>query len=383
MVTGSLQEKNGKFYAVLSFYNDMGKRKQKWIYTGYLVRGNKKKATEFLESLIKEYNEQNINYSFLTVADYFKQWLKAIELNVKPNTLRGYKGNMNNHIIPYFKKNGILLHDLKPYHLEEYYNYKLNHVSGLNGNKPLSRTTIKHHHQNISKALSDAVRKNLISYNPALSAQTPRVTKYNAVFLNPSETEKLLALFKGTQIELPVTLCALYGMRRSEVLGLKWKNISFENKTLTICETVQQHIGGNYTDTPKTESSYRTLPLTDKVCELLAEKKSSQKEKSEMLGEHYYDSDYVCTWDNGKLISPNYLSKSFHKIILNSDLPQIRLHDLRHSVASNLLSHGFSIVQVSDFLGHESPNTTLKFYSHADKTSKISVANAMEKMIAI
>lgn len=383
MITGSIQEKNGKYYAVLNLYDENGKRKPKWINTGYEIRGNKKKAKEFLDSLIDEYSNKNINYINLTVAEYFEKWLTEIVLEVKPNTYRNYKANMGNHIIPYFKANKILLQDLKPYHLEDYYRYKLEPNSKLNSTEALSRTTIKHHHQNISKALSDAVRRGIILYNPASSARTPKAEKFKAEFLNPSQIDELLTLFKGNVVELPITLCAMYGFRRSEVCGLKWHNISFENRTITICETVQQNTGGNYTDTPKTESSYRTLPMTDKIYELLQNKKQLQEQRAKLLGNYYIKNDYICTWDNGELITPNYLTRTFHSVISKSTLPQIRLHDLRHSVASNLLSHGFSVVQVADFLGHESPNTTLKFYSHADKTSKISVAKAMEEMIAI
>lgn len=382
MITGSLQEKNGKYYAVLNLYVE-GRRKQKWINTGYSLKGNKKKAKEVLDSLIVEYSGKDINYISITVAEYLIIWLDEIKIRVKPNTYRSYYGNMVNHIIPYFKDKGILLQDLKPYHLEDYYRFKLEPNSKINSTTALSKTTIKHHHQNLSKALGDAVRRGIIEYNPASSAMTPKAEKFKAEFLNPSQIEELLLLFKGNVIELPITLCAMYGFRRSEVCGLKWTNISFENRTITICETVQQNTGGNYTDTPKTESSYRTLPMTDKVYDLLQNKKNLQEQKEKLLGNYYVTNDYVCTWDDGRLITPNYLTKTFHSVISKSTLPQIRLHDLRHSVASNLLSHGFSVVQVADYLGHESPSTTLKFYSHADKTSKISVANAMEKMIAI
>lgn len=125
MVTGSVQEKNGKFYAVINYKDEYGKRKLKWINTGYTVRGNKKKAKEFLENKLAEWNKNDVRYCNLTVADYFQNWLKEVEFDVKPNTYRNYKGNMTNHIIPYFKAKKILLQELKPYHLEDYYRLKL------------------------------------------------------------------------------------------------------------------------------------------------------------------------------------------------------------------------------------------------------------------
>ena len=255
--------------------------------------------------------------------------------------------------------------------------------SKIKSGEALSPTTIKHHHQNISKALSDALRRGIIYVNPATAAQTPKAEKFKAEFLNPKQLDALLTLFKGNVVELPITLCAIYGFRRSEVLGLKWHNVDFEKKTITIAETLQQNTGGNYTDTPKTDSSYRTLPMTDSTDTLLKAHKALQEKKKELMGSYYIESNYVCTWDNGAVISPNYLTKTFHSVIGKSALPQIRLHDLRHSVASNLLDKGFSVVQVQEWLGHGSAVTTLNFYAHADKTSKTNIANALESMLTI
>lgn len=383
MVTGSVQAKNGKYYAVLNYKDDFGKRKQKWIGTGYAIRGNKKKAERFLEEQLAAWNEKNIQYCDLTVDKYFENWLEEIKYEVKPNTYRGYCGNMKNHIIPYFKAKKLLIQELKPYHLEEYYKHKLNPNSKLNNQEALSHTTIKHHHQNISKALADAVRKGIINYNPAASARTPKAESFKGNFLNPMQLKELLILFKGSAIELPVILSAVYGFRRSEVLGLKWSHIDFVNRTITICETLQQGTGGNYTDTPKTESSYRTLPMTDDVYKLLENHRNIQSQKRKLLGNYYNVNDYVCTFDNGQVISPNYLSRTFHSTISKSSLPLIRFHDLRHSVASNLLNKGFSVVQVAEWLGHSSSSTTLKFYAHNDKTFKLSIANSLNNMIAI
>lgn len=378
-VTGSIQIKNGKWWVVINLYDEKGKRKPKWIDTSLQERGNKRKAEKLLADYLSDYNKMNIPYSKLTVADYFTQWLDDIKSEVKANTYRSYLGNMNNHIIPYFKQNKIQLQELTPFDLEEYYKSKLQPNSKINSVEALSATTIKHHHQNISKALTDAVRKGLLIANPATTAKTPKAEKFKGEFLNQKQINEMLVLFKGTVIELPVILCSVYGFRRSEVLGLKWHNIDFNNKSITIAETLQQSIGGSYTDTPKTESSYRTLPMTDDVYNALITTKNLQDERKHLMGNYYVQSDYVCTWQNGNVISPNYLTKTFKSIIGKSNLPQIRLHDLRHSAASNLLDMGFSVVQVADWLGHSSSATTLNFYAHAEKRSKMDIANALQK----
>ena len=150
----------------------------------------------------------------------------------------------------------------------------------------------------------------LIQYNPAATARKPKAERYNASFLNPAEIDTLLALFIGNVVELPVNLCAVYGFRRSEVLGLKWEHIDFENRTITVTETLQQGVNGDYVDTPKTNSSYRTLPMTDSVYVLLKAQKRDQERLQAALGTSYIQSDYVCTWADGNFISPNYLSRT-------------------------------------------------------------------------
>ena len=382
-ITGSIQEKNGRYHMVINMPTENGKTKPKWESTGLTVRGNKKQAVKMLNDRLAELNKFNLPYCKITVADYFKQWLQQIEKEVRPNTYRSYYGNMVNHIIPYFEQKKTLLQDLKPFQLEDYYKCKLQANSKINSAEALSATTIKHHHQNISKALNDALRRGLIYSNPAAAARVPKAEKYKAEYLEPKQIDDMLLLFKGNVVELPVTLCAVYGLRRSEVLGLRWCNVNFDKRTITVAETLQQNTGGNYTDKPKTESSYRTLPMTDSVYNILCEHKALQDERKVLMGDYYVNSDYVCTWNNGEIITPNYLTRTFHSVISKSSLPQIRLHDLRHSVASNLIANGMSIVDVQEWLGHANASTTLDVYSHACKSSKENIANAIEQMITI
>ena len=223
----------------------------------------------------------------------------------------------------------------------------------------------------------------MIPYNPASVAKVPKAEKFHSEFLEPEQIDDMLLLFKGSTIELPVTLCAVYGFRRSEVLGLKWSNVNLKKRTITVAETLQQNTGGNYIDKPKTDSSYRTLPMTDSIYELLEAQKRLQEERKSIMGNYYIYSDYVCTWNDGQVISPNYLTRKFRSTIDKSTLPKIRLHDLRHSVASNLIDNGLSVVDVKDWLGHANASTTLNIYSHACKSSKMNIANAIEGMITI
>lgn len=184
---------------------------------------------------------------------------------------------------------------------------------------------------------------------------------------------------------MPVLLCSIYGLRRSEVLGIKWEYVDFENNTIHICETLQQctkELTGesNYTDDTKNLSSNRTMPIIPLIKEKLLVQKQWQIENKKEFEELYSDSDFVFTHENGKVITPNYLTKNFRKIADNLGYYGLRLHDLRHSVASNLLNKGFSYVQTAEWLGHSNPSTTFRFYAHVDKTSKMAIASDYEKI---
>ena len=384
MVTGSIQQNKGKYYAVINLKDENGKRKPKWISTGLEVKdGNKRKAGKFLQEQLALWNGRNGIFIGTGLAEYLEHWLETIPRDIRPSTYRGYCGNMNNHIIPYFKQHPVALQDVTPMILEEYYYSLLKPESNLTTGTALSPTTIHHHHQNISKALKDAVREGLIVANPASTVRLPKKIPYRPDYLNKEQLEELNRLFSGTVIELPVFLCSIYGFRRSEVLGLKWKSVDFHNKAITICETLQQSAGGgDYTAAPKTDSSYRTLPMTKRVEEVLLKFKAKQTENKKLMGAYYFSSDYVCTMPDGRVIAPNYIERVFHSTISKSDLPQVTLHLLRHSVASNLLNDGFSVTQVQEWLGHSSAATTLTFYAHVDKTSKLQIANQLDKIDA-
>lgn len=377
----SVTNKNGKWFAIVNVKDEHGKRRQKWCDTGLPSKNgkiNKTAAKKIANQLQEEYDKKNMPCTNITVAAYFREWLKQAETGLRPKTYSSYRGNMENHIIPYFEEKGIHLQDLKPVDLEDYYRYKMGADSRMDGQGALSVTTIKHHHQNISKALNDAVRRGLILANPATVAHTPKGTKFKPEYLNPEQVDKLMGLFVGNTAELPVHLCALYGFRRSEVIGLRWENIDFQQRSITVAATVQQGSGGCYLAETKTESSYRTLPLMDNVYKLLLDQKARQERNKALLGKAYVESDYICTWDDGRLITPDYVTRAFHKVVTENGLPPVRLHDLRHSVASNLLNAGFSPTDVAAWLGHSSPTTTFGYYAHASKAFKGNICNAME-----
>ncbi len=189
-------------------------------------------------------------------------------------------------------------------------------------------------------------------------------------------------------MEIVVLIAAYYGLRRSEIIGLRWDAIDFDKKTITIREkayTVREDGKGvtKFHNQLKTRASYRTLPLSPYIGELLKEKKERNEYLSKLMKHKYchdYD-DYICTDNFGNLITPVYVTDHFASMIRKHRLKKLRFHDLRHSCASLLLANGVPMKAIQDWLGHSTFNVTANFYSHLDYQSRISsakvIANAL------
>ena len=198
----------------------------------------------------------------------------------------------------------------------------------------------------------------------------------------------LFAVTKGDLIELPVMLAAFYGLRRSEVIGLRWDAIDFEKKTITIKHTVTQTtLDGKSViiekDRTKTKSSYRTLPLVKPFEDALLRKKAEQVENRRLCGKCYDKShlDYINVNEMGKLISPGFLTQHFPLVLERNGMKKIRFHDLRHSCASLLYANGVALKDIQEWLGHSDISTTSNIYTHLDYSSKVASANAILSLL--
>jgi len=182
----------------------------------------------------------------------------------------------------------------------------------------------------------------------------------------------------GDPIEVPLMLIISYGFRRSEALGLKWDAVDFEDKTISIRATViKSGTEVKYVMDTKSRASVRTLPMSDEFAEYLRGVQQRQAKDKEKYGNMYQDDNFVCAAKNGKVINPNCVTERFKKIIRANGLPDIRLHDLRHTAATHLLAMGFSVKDVAFWLGHSQTSTTLDIYSHVLEGSKVDMANAL------
>lgn len=375
MVAGHLSEKNGNYYAVLSYTDAFGKRRTKWVNTGLPVRGNKKKAEAFLMEERKKFQTAEPVTGGVLFADYIEQWLEVAKPTIAVATYASYCSMVKRVIAPYFRERRITLQGLTPKDIQDFYLEKL---------KTVSASSVIHYHANIHRALKHAVKLDLIPTNPADKVDRPKKDRFIGNFYDAEEVNKLFEVSKETKLEFPILFGAFYGLRRSEALGLKWDAIDFENDSITIRHTVTSvTLDGKVqlvaADTTKTKSSLRTLPLVPFVKERLLVLKKEQENNRRLCGRSYHKqfAGYVCINEMGDLIKPHYVTEQFPKLLDANGLRRIRFHDLRHSCASLMLANGVPMKQIQDWLGHSDFSTTANIYAHLDYSTKLSSADAM------
>ena len=384
MVSGHLQVKKGYYYVVLSYNDNNGKRRVKYFSTGLPEKGNKRKAEAELSRIRGEFeppNEVGELAADMLFADYLLQWLDIVKVRVKATTFGSYEQMVKSVIEPYFRKKSVTLQGLEARHIQQFYSEKL---------KTVKANSVIHYHAVIHQALKYALKTDLVTQNVAEKVDRPKKNDYQPVFLDSDELQHLFEVVKGTKFELPVLVAAFYGLRRGEVVGLKWDAIDFERGTITIKHTVTSVQMDGKTkmyaqDSAKTKSSMRTLPLVGSFVEYFKEVKAAQEVNKKVCGNCYnYEYDgYVFVDELGNLMNPNYLTSQFPQYIQKHGCKRMRFHDLRHSCASLLLANGVPLKQIQEWLGHSDFSTTANIYAHLDYSSKLSSASAMVNGMAL
>ena len=384
MVAGHLQEKNGMFYVVLNYRDENGKRKTPWISTNLPVKGNKKRAENFMMDVRPNFVPPNVQRieereamqkGDILFTDFLLKWLRVAKSTVKLTTYASYEMMATRIIIPYFETLNIKLKELTTEDIQEFYSAQLERVSA---------NTVIHYHAVIHRALKYAVKIKTIQSNPAVNVERPRKEKFIGSFYDKKEINTLFDIIQGHPLEVAIKLAAFYGLRREEIIGLKWTAIDFENNTLTIQHTVTEcNLDGKHievaSDTAKTDSSLRTMPLVTNFREMLLAKKEKQEHYRKLCGRSYCKEylDYIFVNEMGERWKPRYLSDGFKRILEQNGLRRIRFHDLRHTCASLLLANNVPMKKIQEWLGHSDFSTTANIYAHLDFQSKISSAEAM------
>lgn len=261
---------------------------------------------------------------------------------------------------------------------------------------PLSNKTIQHYHRVLSVMFSDAVRWGMMKENPCLKVRPPKVTKKEMLCLDEEGIDKMLNALETEPIKIQtiITLDLVSGCRRGELCGLQWPRIDFNNKTLSVKQSVEYTPAtGIRIKQPKTASSVRKITLPDSTIQLLKQYRKWQleekvkhgdlwqKEQREDQGDEWKDPEWLFTTWNGYTMPPDSITAMFNKFLKRHGLSHIRLHDLRHTAATMLINAGLNVRAVASRMGHANPNVTLQVYSHALKSADQEAANIMQNIM--
>ncbi|MCP4317731.1 MAG: site-specific integrase [Hyphomicrobiales bacterium] len=336
-----------------------GKRRQKW----HSVKGTKKDAERELARIVNEINAGSyIEPSKQTVAEFLEYWLSAYaEPNTARSTFERYRDLVQHCLVPAI--GGIPIAALRPLHIQECYANALK--SGRrDGRGGLSEQSVLHIHRLLRQALQHAVKWGEIARNPTDAVDPPRPERKEMTALDERQTAVLLTRCEGLAIHVPVVLAVTTGLRRGEVLGLRWDDVDLEGGFLTVKRTLEATGNGISFKTPKTDRSRRRVHLPRIALALLRAHKLEQTKRRLALGPAYVDQGLVCAKEDGGPMNPRGVSKDFRRLVQALDLPPTRFHDLRHTHATHLLRQGVHPKIVSERLGHSTIAITLDTYSH-------------------
>jgi len=337
-----------------------GRRKQQWT----TVRGTKQQAEKKLAELQHQIDTGGyIKPSKLTVGEHLRDWIRDYAaITVRPRTLEGYAMIVEKHLVPGL--GGIVLSQLQPTQIQKYYAKALENGRS-DGNGGLSARTVKHHHRVLSEALAYGVRMNRIIRNVAQAVIPPRPVNREMNTLDEPEMDTLLEAARGTPYYHLFHLALYTGLRRSELLGLRWKDVDLYLANLSVTQVMHRLQGGQVVFLePKTAKSRRQVSLTPDSAIALREHYEQQEQEREALGTPLDGDSLVFSRIDGTPLPPITVNHAFIRIMKKAGLDGIRMHDLRHTHATLMMKQGVNPKIVQERLGHSSFAVTMDIYSH-------------------
>jgi integrase len=293
----------------------------------------------------------------LRLGEYLVHWVEA---TYKPPMARHttyvqYRSMIHKHLVPGLGQ--VFLQKLTVQQLQAFYAQKIE--------EGLKTRTIAIIHAVLHKALENAVKWNLLSRNIATLATVPQKTSHEVKTLSASEARKLIEAAQDSRIEALLVLAITTGMRRGELLGLRWDDIDLELGILRICRTVNWIAGFGFIENdPKTKASRRRITLPSVAIEGLRKHRIRQDQAKQQAGTKWIEKGLVFPNTLGNFLGPNHLLTMFQRVLDQAGLPHMRFHDLRHSAATILLTMGVHPKVVQELLGHSSITMTMDTYSH-------------------
>ncbi len=371
------KRKDGRWCGQVTVGQDpkTGKLKRKYIYGDT----RKEVARKMTELLHKVNRGTYIKPSNMTVKEWLDKWLKGRKPHLAENSWRTYEMMKRCHIVPIL--GNVKLKDLTTRQIQDLINEKM--VNGrIKGEGGLSPRTVIYIYTTLHAALNQAVKEKILPYNVAEPVEVPKQKKKEIKPYDKDQVNKLLNTAKNTFYYTPLFLELSTGLRRGELIGLKWRDLNFENQILFIKrQLIRTQEDGLIFKDPKTEDSVREIKLNDKVIAELKSHKIKQNENKLYMGEKYQDHNLLFCQENGKPLNPRNFMKGFKDIIKKAGLPDIRFHDLRHGFATLSLENGVPAKTIQDILGHSTISTTLDTYSHVTEEMQEDAANIIGQIL--
>lgn len=349
--------KRGKTWTYVIRIEDpiTGKKKQK--SKGGFPRRNDAEAAA--RKILAEVDEHKyVEPSKETFSSYIEEWFTFYQKRIKETTASSRKYLMDKHLIRENPFSNKPLSKITTLDIDSLYILKLE-------DEEYSTSTIRKIHQLLNQAFDQAVKWKKVKFNPVINATPPPVKKEEMKIWCFDEIHSFLDQCKKERHYITFLLAIYTGMRRGEILGLKWNDIDFEKKIIRVQRSLS-HVPkkGYILTTPKTKKSLRQVPVPDFILNELNTHKELQEKWKKRLGDQFQDQELVISTETGTLQDPRNIIRVMRRISKAANVTSIRFHDLRHTHASILISEGVDIVKVSTRLGHANPKITLETYAH-------------------
>lgn len=303
---------------------------------------------------------------------YLENWLEQVcKPTKRPNTHEQYNSIIHRHVIPGLGH--ITLQKLTPEKVQAFYAQKLG--------EGLSAGTIAIVHAALNGALENAVKWGLVSRNVAELVTLPRKKRYEAQILTLEQAQKLLEAARGSRLEALLIVALTTGMRRGELLALRWDDVDFENGLLYVRHTMNHITGLGYVvGEPKSWAGRRTIVLSEVTIKALRVHREQQEQSRALAGEKWLDQGIVFCNTVGNFLNPSNMLVTFRQLLHDAGLPKVRFHDLRHSAATILAAARVDLKTIQERLGHSTIATTADIYSHALPKLQQEAAEKIDEM---
>lgn len=388
-VTGHIRQRKSKsgkvsYQIIIETAKDPSSQKRNRYYS--TVNGTKKEAERQLQNKLREMSGENyLDTSNILLRDFVPEWYSSKEHTLKRSTLSRYQEQLNWYVLPRLGQYPIkaLSSPVIQRWVNEIYIAPPTRKKDSKSDsvKPLSAKTVKNIFLNLKAILDYAKLRKLIASNPCDSVNLPKIDKKELEVYSDEEIKKILSSAEGTDLQFPIYLLLCTGMRRGELLGLRWRNVYLEEKYIEITETKIQAAGNVYTDTPKSKNSRRKIPIGDDLIKEFKQYRLRNQKIFIAKGKKVSQDDYVLCRQDGTEYDPDDFLRLWKRFLEHNGIRYLKLHALRHSFATMLLQAKYDPKTVGDLLGHADSNLVLSTYGHTFSETKREAVEGIGKKL--